>query len=212
MGLFEPQQNYESRLQNLIDKAMHLELRLSDVENLFVLKKEAAEISREDFEIIHLVTELYHNAKIRPELASAIIRQAKELHGFLAGLQQGRPEMQNIKQVLFQLGAFLGEEQKYLANTPGAGRAQSLHIRLVQLVLERKMLVGKAELEIRGNKIIYDNKPINGVTLRGDVVEIVAEHYTLRAIARKLVRGGEINIGLRDPYVYVIEAGKLADF
>jgi len=205
MGLFT--QSDKERIEELIAKAKRLELELKHVRGLF--PKEIKEIEREDLEIIELIKELYHNGKIQTDIATNILKQAEELHKLLISAKASGKETLEMEYLLHQLESFLEEEKIYLVKRPGAGRALGQHVRLIELKLKRRVIVDKAVLEIKGNQIWYDDKPIPKIRLLNDDVEIIAEHYTRAVVAKTLTSGGELTFSLEDPYVYIVEHGRL---
>jgi len=85
-------------------------------------------------------------------------------------------------------------------------------MRLAKVMAEpqRRFLLNKGVLEVRGSKLFFDGRQIGGATLRGDRILLRAEHYSTKSALSAIVSGKTLEVSPEDPYSYLVESGRLA--
>lgn len=217
MGLFTGY--YADHLRMLVDKAKRLDLKLKDVQLLNSVKKieeEIKEIRKEDFDALDLIVDLYHHGKIDKGVGQKIIHHAKCLLAELRKVEKktrsgnlSSSDLRYLDSMLYGLEEFLKMEELYLNKAPGVGHGG--HLRLLEIILKKSLVFNKVKIDMQGNKIFLDGIGIRNITIFGDKVRIIAEHYSSRSALEKIIKTGQLVSGESDPYAYaIVESHKLA--
>jgi hypothetical protein len=180
---------------------------------LLKAKDELKEVEKDDIEIFHAIVHAYNNGFLTKEQKKEIIKKLEELHNKVKQSKKKTVEFRqrysDINILINLIEQFLEHEENYLDYEPGAGKRE--YIKLLDLVQskEKKLITNKAVLEIRGNKIFYDEKIIQGVDLQEYNVEIIGEHYSDKESISKIYYHKEIN-SENERYSYIAEPGRLS--
>jgi hypothetical protein len=176
-------------------------------------KDDLKEVEKDDVEIFHVISHIYNNGFLTKEQKKEIVKILDELHKKIKGtgkdLIDFREGFSNINILINLVEQFLEHEEDYLDYEPGAGKRE--YIKLLDLIQskEKKLVVDKAFLEARDNKIYYDGKVIQGAELHGFNIEIVGEHYSDKDDILKIYHSRGIS-SEQERYSYLAEPGKLS--
>jgi len=177
------------------------------------VKKDITSIDQDDITIFHTILKIYHHGFLTNEQKKEILEDLNKLH---ASIKKTKDKIYNIKEdysninLLIKLVEdFIKHETEYINYSPGAQKRE--YTRLSELVNnpEKKLIIDKAALEIKEDKVYYDGKIIQGLTIKGDKAEITGQHYSNRESIERIYHHKEMSTE-GEPYCYIAEPGKLA--
>ncbi|MBR9691696.1 hypothetical protein GOV06_02825 [Candidatus Woesearchaeota archaeon] len=100
---------------------------------------------------------------------------------------------------------YLKNIEEYQSIKPGKG-IKGDYVRLAKLIEKGSLVSNKITVEIKGNQIFRDSRPVQGCTLKGTNVEILGYHFTNKDAAdiiehdKAFLRKNKL-----DPYIYLLE-------
>ena len=99
-------------------------------------------------------------------------------------------------------------EDNWVIGTPDPGKDfGGRYFELKRLVESKEINNNKVILEISGNNILRDGKPIQGARIVGENIEFTGYHFTTSKTADLIRNDGFVIKNFEDPYIYFSEPG-----
>jgi len=126
-----------------------------------------------------------------------------EVHSaYTSGVQQLVTLLANMEK---EFTMHLELEARYSFIKPGKG-IKGDYIKLSELIKRRSLISNKVNVDIRGNEIYRDSRPVQGCRLIGGNIEFIGYHFTNEESAKIIEKRMKFEIkNFMDPYVYLLE-------